>query len=273
MTFLEIIDRLEKFWIKFGCKIIHPADMTVGAATMHPHFILNASKKHRLAYMQPCRRPQDSRPDSKNRLYKHHQFQVTINPVMENIQDVFLDSLLDIGFDLDVHEIKFLAGNWQSPSLGAFGVGSEVWANNSEIAQFTYFQQVGGKPLSEQVVELTYGLERIAMSLQNIENWRDIIWQDGVKYDDIDDSEFSIASNNNYNVEYLKNTFDMHLNESIHLLSLNLRYPAYEEFLRASHAFNTLESRQAFSPTQRVDELNKLRSVGQKCASQESNKS
>ncbi|QEK38465.1 glycine--tRNA ligase subunit alpha [Candidatus Cytomitobacter primus] len=265
ITFLEIIQKLEKYWRQFGCKVVNPADMPVGAATMHPHFILNAHKNHKLAYMQPCRRPQDSRPNSTNRLYKHHQFQVTINPIPENIQDIYLDSLLKIGFDFDIHEIKFIAGNWQSPSLGAFGVGSEVWANNSEISQFTYFQQIGGTPLKSQVIELTYGLERIAMSLQNVDNWRDIIWQDGVKYEDIDDLEFSTASNLNYDITHLHQLFNLHLSESQNLINSNLQYPAYEEFLKASHAFNTLEARQAFSPTQRVDELNKLRNIGQQC--------
>ncbi len=265
ITFLQIINKLEQYWESKGCKIIKSTDMPVGAATMHPHFMLNASKPHKLAYMQPCRRPQDSRSNSKNRLYKHHQFQATMSPIVNDPQEMLLESLREIGFDFNKTEIKFIAGNWQSPSLGAFGVGSEVWANNSEIAQFTYFQQIGGKDLKSQIVEFTYGLERIAMNLQNVDDWRKITWQKGIQYKDIDDAQFSEASNKKYNIENLLTMFSLYIEEAENLLNENLQHPAYEMFLLASHMFNTLEARQAFSPTQRVDELKKLRNIGQNC--------
>ncbi|USO00608.1 MAG: glycine--tRNA ligase subunit alpha [Alphaproteobacteria bacterium] len=265
ITFIDIINRLTSYWGKLGCKIILPTDIPVGAATMHPYFILNARQKHKLAYIQGCRRPQDSRTNSKNRLYKHHQFQVTINPIPQNIQDLYLDSLKDLGFAFDNHEIKFIAGNWQSPNLGAFGVGSEVWVDNSEISQFTYFQQIGGKAMKSPVVELTYGLERIAMHLQQVDDWRKIYWQKNLQYEDLDDKEFSLASNDAYDIEILLSLFDISLKNATELLKNQLQYPAYESFLYASHYFNTLEARQAFSSTERVNFMEKLRHVGEKC--------
>ncbi len=265
ISFCNIVNELSKYWKYKGCKLIQPIDIPVGAATMHPHFILNARNPHKLAYIQPCRRPQDSRSNSKNRLYKHHQFQVTMSPIPNDPQELFLESLRVIGFNFKENEIKFVAGDWKSPNLGAFGVGSEILANNAEISQFTYFQQIGGKDLVNPIIEITYGLERVAMQLQQVSDWREIIWQDDIKYKDIDDNEFSLASTSKYNIKSLYKMFELYINESTHLIDQKLKHPAYEQFLLANHTFNILEASQAFSPTQRVDELKKLRNIGQKC--------
>ncbi len=267
MTFQDIIFNLKFFWAKQGCISLEPYDFPVGAATFHPSTFLRAlgPEKWKAVYAQPCRRPTDGRyGENPNRLQHYYQLQVLLKPSPDNIQDLYFESLAKMGIDRKNNDIKFLDDNWESPSLGASGVGWEVWLNGMEISQFTYFQQVGGiecKPVSG---ELTYGLERIAMHLQSVDNIYDIKWNEEISYGDI--YLQNEEENSKYNFELVEpkiliKLFDDMENECMHLIEKKLPIPAYDILLQNSHSLNLLDSRKAISATERQAYILRLRKL------------
>lgn len=272
MTFQELIFTLQKFWTQQGCVVLQPIDKEVGAGTFHTASFLRAigPEPWRAAYVQPSRRPTDGRyGENPNRLQHFYQFQVILKPSPENIQEIYLDSLREIGIDPLIHDIRFVEDNWESPTLGAWGLGWEVWQNGMEISQFTYFQQVGGLACQPVTGEITYGLERIAMYLQNVESVFDIIWTPGVTYGDVfHQNEVEMSA---YNFEYadvneLFRQFDFFEHESRHLIDIHLPLPAYEMVLSASHIFNLLDARRAISVTERQRFILRVRNLSRSVA-------
>lgn len=271
MTFQEIIFRLQEFWAKQGCAIMQPLDTEVGAGTFHPATFLRAigPEPWRAAYVQPSRRPTDGRyGDNPNRAQHYYQFQVVFKPSPENIQQLYLDSLRALGVDPLVDDIRFVEDNWESPTLGAWGLGWEVWQNGMEITQFTYFQQIGGLECNPVMGELTYGLERIAMYLQGVESLFDLVWsnQAGSKltYGDVfHQNEVEMSA---YNFEYadvakLFEQFNYYEKECERLIQSGLPLPAYDMVLKASHTFNLLDARQAISVTERQAYILRVRKL------------
>ena len=268
LTFQDTIFNLQSYWSKQGCIILQPYDIEVGAGTFHPATTLRSlgTNPWRAGYVQPSRRPSDGRyGENPNRLQHYYQFQVIIKPSPENIKKLFLNSLGSIGIDHKNHDIRFVEDDWESPTLGAAGLGWEVWCDGMEITQFTYFQQMAGiscKPIS---VELTYGMERICMFTQNKKNVYDIIWnKDGIKYRDIflqSEKEFSKYNFELANTQNLFTTFDILENEAKDLLNNNLVLPAYDHGLKASHVFNILDSRSAISVAQRAEYISRIREI------------
>jgi glycyl-tRNA synthetase alpha chain len=260
-NFQELILRLQQFWAERGCVIAQPYDMPMGAGTFHPATFLRAvgPEPWSAAYVQPCRRPTDGRyGDNPFRLQHYYQYQVVIKPSPPDIQEIYLSSLRAIGIDTAVHDIRFVEDNWESPTLGAWGLGWEVWLNGMEITQFTYFQQVGGLECRPVTGEITYGLERLAMYLLDVESIFDITWTDGplgkVTYRDV--YHQNEVEQSRYNFEYaaveaLFKTFDQAEAESQRLIGLGLALPAYEQMLTASHTFNLLDARKAISVSER----------------------
>lgn len=261
MDFQELINRLQDYWRQQGCLIFQPLDMRVGAGTFHPATFLHSlgPEHHKNAYVQPSRRPTDGRyGKNPNRLQHYFQFQVLLKPAPEDIVDLFFNSLLQLDLDPNKNDLRLVEDNWESPTLGAWGLGWEVWINGMEIAQFTYFQQVGGhdcKPISG---ELTYGLERIAMYLQKVNNVHDLVLNSGpgdiVKYGDIyQQNEFEQSTYNfeKADTEWLHKQFKQCCKESLALAKDGLPLPAYEHALEASHVFNLLDARKAISVTER----------------------
>ena len=274
MNFQDIIFELQKFWAEQGCVILQPYDIEMGAGTFHPNTFFGALSKEdtRVAYAQPCRRPKDGRyGENPNRLQHYYQFQVIIKPSPDNIQHLYLESLKRIGIEIEKHDIRFVEDDWESPTLGAWGLGWEVWLDGMEISQFTYFQQIGSMEVHPISVELTYGLERIAMYIQNVDNFRFIKWNDNVLYGDIfykKEYEFS-----KYNFEYadtseLFNRFEINEKQSSIMLSQNLIYPAYDYLLKCSHAFNLLDARGVISVTERAVYIGKIRKLAKDIAVQ-----
>lgn len=272
MTFQELIFTLQKFWAAQGCVILQPLDMEVGAGTFHTASFLRAigPEPWKAAYVQPSRRPTDGRyGENPNRLQHYYQFQVILKPSPENIQDLYLDSLRAIGIDPHVHDIRFVEDNWESPTLGAWGLGWEIWQDGMEISQFTYFQQVGGLPCKPVTGEITYGLERIAMYLQNVESIYDIVWTPGVTYGDVfHQNEVEMSK---YNFEFadvneLFRQFDFFERESQRLIEAKLPLPAYEMVLKASHTFNLLDARHAISVTERQRFILRVRNLARAVA-------
>lgn len=275
-TFQGLIFSLQQFWAEHGCVILQPYDMEVGAGTFHPATFLRAigPETWNAAYLQPSRRPTDGRyGENPNRLQHYYQFQVVLKPSAENIQDLYLDSLRHLGIDPLTHDIRFVEDNWESPTLGAWGLGWEIWLNGMEVTQFTYFQQVGGIECFPVTGEITYGLERIAMYLQGVESVYDLVWSKGehgtVTYGDIfhqNEVEMSTYNFKHADTDWLFAAFDQHEKESQELIKNNLPIPAYEQVLKASHTFNLLDARQAISVTERQRYILRVRSLSRAVA-------
>ena len=267
-TFQDTILNLQKYWITQGCVVLQPYDIEVGAGTFHPATTLRSlgSKPWRAAYVQPSRRPADGRyGKNPNRLQHYYQFQVIIKPSPKEIKKLYLNSLLKIGIDYREHDIRFVEDDWESPTLGAAGLGWEVWCDGMEITQFTYFQQMAGiecKPIS---VELTYGLERICMFTQGKNNVFELIWNNvGVKYRDVfyqAEKEYSAYNFEFANTEYLLKNFEIAESECKSLLEKKLPLPAYDQCLKASHVFNLLDARGAIGVAQRTEYISRIREL------------
>ena len=261
LTFQEIILRLQQFWADQGCVVLQPLDMEVGAGTFHPATFLRAlgPESWNAAYVQPCRRPTDGRyGENPNRLQHYYQFQVAMKPSPPNFQELYLESLAALGIDSSIHDIRFVEDNWESPTLGAWGLGWEVWLNGMEVTQFTYFQQAGGLECYPVTGEITYGIERIAMYLQGVDSIYDLLWSDGpagrVTYGDVfhqNEVEMSRYNFEEADVEQLFANFKHCESEALRLVEKNLPLPAYEMVMKASHAFNLLDARHAISVTER----------------------
>ena len=267
-TFQDTILTLQKYWSKQGCVILQPYDLEVGAGTFHPATTLRSlgEKPWKTAYVQPSRRPTDGRyGDNPNRLQHYYQFQVLIKPSPSNIKKLYLNSIAAIGINYNEHDIRFVEDDWESPTLGAAGLGWEVWCNGMEITQFTYFQQMAGlecKPIS---VEITYGLERLCMFIQNKKNVFDLIWNnDGVSYKHVfyqSEKEFSAYNFEYANTDNLFKIFDMIEQEAKSLIEKKISLPAYDQCLKASHIFNILDARGVISVAQRAEYISKIRDL------------
>ena len=268
ITFQDLIFNLQRFWSKYGCVVLQPYDLEVGAGTFHPATTLRSlgSKPWKAAYVQPSRRPTDGRyGKNPNRLQHYYQYQVIIKPSPENIKQIYLKSLATIGIESKDHDIRFVEDDWESPTLGAAGLGWEVWCDGMEITQFTYFQKMTGiecKPIS---VELTYGLERICMFVQEKKNVFDIDWNNnGIKYGDVylqSEKEFSAYNFDHANTNALLKSFEIAEKESQSLLEKKLSLPAYDQCLKASHIFNLLDSRGVISVAERTSYINRIRDL------------
>ena len=272
MTFQELIFTLQDYWAKQGCIIASPYDVEQGAGTMHPFTFLKVLGKEpwRVAYVQPCRRPADGRyGENPNRLQHYFQFQVILKPSPENSQELYLGSLEALGFNLKEHDIRFVEDDWESPTLGAWGLGWEVWLDGMEITQFTYFQQAGGITLDPVSVEITYGLERIAMYIQGVDSVYDIEWTKGVKYGDLykeNEYQWSVYNFEKADTEMLFNLFNMFEKESERLVKEDLVLPAYDYCLKCSHVFNLLDARGAISVAERASFIGRVRRLAANCA-------
>lgn len=275
-TFQGMILTLQNFWAQHGCVILQPLDLEMGAATFHPATFLRAigPEPWRVAHAQSCRRPADGRyGENPNRMQHFYQFQVVLKPSPDNIQELYLDSLRALGIDPLIHDIRFVEDNWESPTLGAWGLGWEVWQNGMEITQFTYFQQVGGLECKPVSGEIAYGVERIAMYLQGVENIYDLVWTHSpsgiVTYGDVfHQNEVEMST---YNFEYadvasLFQHFDDYERESQRLIDARLPLPAYEMVLKASHSFNLLDARNAISVTERQRYILRVRALARAVA-------
>ena len=272
-TFQDTILNLQKFWSKQGCIILQPYDMEVGAGTFHPATTLRSlgPKPWKAAYVQPSRRPTDGRyGDNPNRLQHYYQFQVIIKPSPSNIKKLYLNSLSVIGIDHKNHDIRFVEDDWESPTLGAAGLGWEVWCDGMEITQFTYFQQMAGFECKPVSVEITYGLERICMFTQEKKNVYDLIWnKENVKYKEVfhqSEKEFSAYNFEYANIENLFKMFDMFENEAKSLVEKKISLPAYDQCLKASHVFNVLDARGAISVAQRAEYIGRIREITKSAA-------
>ena len=272
MTFQELIFTLQDYWAKQGCIIASPYDVEQGARTMHPFTFLKVLGKEpwRVAYVQPCRRPADGRyGENPNRLQHYFQFQVILKPSPENSQELYLGSLEALGFNLKEHDVRFVEDDWESPTLGAWGLGWEVWLDGMEITQFTYFQQAGGITLDPVSVEITYGLERIAMYIQGVDSVYDIEWTKGVKYGDLykeNEYQWSVYNFEKADTEMLFNLFNMFEKESERLVKEDLVLPAYDYCLKCSHVFNLLDARGAISVAERASFIGRVRRLAANCA-------
>jgi len=272
-TFQDTIINLQKFWSKHGCIILQPYDMEVGAGTFHPATTLRSlgPKPWKAAYVQPSRRPTDGRyGNNPNRLQHYYQFQVIIKPSPSNIKKLYLNSLSVIGINHKNHDIRFVEDDWESPTLGAAGLGWEVWCDGMEITQFTYFQQMAGFECKPVSVELTYGLERICMFTQQKKNVYDLIWNnENVQYRDVfhqSEKEFSAYNFEYANTENLLKMFDMFESEAKSLVEKKISLPAYDQCLKASHIFNVLDARGAISVAQRAEYIGRIREITKSAA-------
>jgi len=272
MNFQELIMALERFWADRGCVIQQPYDIEVGAGTFNPATFLRClgPEPWKVAYVEPSRRPTDGRyGENPNRLQHYYQYQVIMKPSPLDIQDVYLGSLQSLGIDPLMHDIRFVEDDWESPTLGAWGLGWEVWLDGMEITQFTYFQQVGGIDLKPVSVELTYGIERIAMYLQGVENVFDLVWTNGIRYGDIHhqgEVEFSRYNFEEADVDMLLRLFDTYESETQRLIDEKLVFPAYDYCLKCSHTFNLLDARGAISVTERMSFVLRVRELARQCA-------
>lgn len=275
-TFQGLILSLQDYWARQGCVIVQPLDLEVGAGTFHPMTFLRAIGPEPIssAYVQPCRRPTDGRyGENPNRLQHYYQFQVMLKPSPENIQELYLGSLKEMGFDPLEHDIRFVEDNWESPTLGAWGLGWEVWLNGMEVTQFTYFQQVGGLECKPVTGEITYGLERLAMYVQGVDSIYDLVWANGpfgkVTYGDIFHQNEVEQSKYNFelaDVDSMFRYFDDAEKQSQLLIEQSLPLPAYEQVMKASHYFNLLDARQAISVTERQRYILRVRTLAKACA-------
>ncbi|MEM1403930.1 MAG: glycine--tRNA ligase subunit alpha [Pseudomonadota bacterium] len=276
ITFQDLILRLQKFWGEQGCVILQPLDMEVGAGTFHPATFLRSlgPENWNAAYVQPSRRPTDGRyGENPNRLQHYYQFQVVMKPNPANFQELYLQSLDALGIDPLIHDIRFVEDNWESPTLGAWGLGWEVWLNGMEVTQFTYFQQAGGIECFPVTGEITYGLERIAMYIQGVDSVYDLVWASGpqgpVTYGDVFHQNEVEQSRYNFeeaDTEYLFAQFDQCEKEALRLVELALPLPAYEMVMKASHTFNLLDARHAISVTERQRFILRVRTIARSCA-------
>jgi len=267
LSFQELILRLQNYWAEQGCMIMQPYDVEMGAGTFHSSTFLGSigPEPMRAAYVQPCRRPTDGRyGENPNRLQHYFQYQVILKPSPDNIQELYLESLKQVGIDMLADDIRFVEDNWESPTLGAWGLGWEVWLNGMEVTQFTYFQQVGGLECRPVTGEITYGLERIAMYLQGVDSIFDLRWTDGFTYGDIyhqNEVEQSAYNFQHADVDELFHQFNACEAESKALLEKQLPLPAYEKVLKASHSFNLLDARHAISVTERARYIGRIRTL------------
>ncbi len=273
MNFQNIILTLQNYWAEKGCNLVQPYDVEMGAGTFHPATFFGAlgSKPCAIAYPQPCRRPKDGRyGENPNRLQHYYQFQVIIKPTPDDIQNLYLKSLIAIGVEIEKHDIRFVEDDWESPTLGAWGLGWEVWLDGMEISQFTYFQQVGSIDCFPVSVELTYGLERLAMYIQNVEDYRDLAWNDNTKYRELfyaREQEYSAYNFEAADTNLLFKLFADYETECNSLLEKQLVYPAYDLLLRCSHSFNLLDARGVISVTERAAYIARIRNLARACAS------
>lgn len=278
LTFQAIIQTLQQFWQQQGCVVLQPLDMEVGAGTFHPQTFLKAigPEPWSCVYVQPCRRPTDGRyGENPNRVQHYYQLQVILKPSPLNIQDLYLDSLRALGIDPLLHDIRFVEDNWASPTLGAWGLGWEVWQDGMEVSQFTYFQQAGGLDCVPVTGELTYGLERLAMYLQGVNTLFDIVWSEGplgtITYGDIflqNEQEMSRYNFECADVAGLFQQFNHYEQQGLSLLEMNLVLPAYEMAMKASHVFNLLDARHAIAVTERQRYILRLRTLTVRIAKQ-----
>ena len=272
-TFQEIILNLQKYWANQGCALIQSYDMEVGAGTSHTATFLRAlgPEPWKAAYIQPSRRPKDGRyGENPNRLQHYYQFQVVLKPSPGNIVDLYMGSLENLGFNLKENDVRLVEDNWENPTLGAWGLGWEVWLNGMEVTQFTYFQQVGGIACKPITGEITYGLERLAMYIQNVDNVFDIQWTKDLKYGDIflqNEIEQSAYNFEHSDAEFLLSAFSSHEKQASNLVSKSLALPAYEQVLKAAHTFNLLDARGVISVTERADFIAKIRKISREVAS------
>jgi len=270
-TFQDVIQTLNRYWAAQGCVLLQPLDTEVGAGTFHPATFLRAlgPEPWSAAYVQPSRRPTDGRyGENPNRLQHYYQYQVVMKPNPENILELYIGSLKELGLDPLVHDLRFVEDNWESPTLGAWGLGWEVWLNGMEVTQFTYFQQAGGIECRPVTGEITYGLERLAMYLQNVDSVFDLVWTDGprgtVTYGDVfhqNEVEQSTYNFEHANVAELLRWFDVCEGEANKLVAANLPLPAYEQVMKASHTFNLLDARRAISVTERQRYILRVRAL------------
>ncbi len=272
MHFQDVLMTLERYWADHGCVIQQPYDLEVGAGTFNPATMLRVlgPEPWNVAYVEPSRRPTDGRyGENPNRLQHYYQYQVILKPSPLEVQDLYLDSLKALGIDPLAHDIRFVEDDWESPTLGAWGLGWEVWLDGMEITQFTYFQQAGGIDLHPISVELTYGPERIAMYLQGIDNVYDLIWTDGITYGDIHhrgEVEFSTYNFEQADIGMLFDLFEKYEKESHRLIGLGLVLPAYDYCLKCSHTFNLLDARGAISVAERSRLIGRVRQMARQCA-------
>ena len=272
MTFQELILALQTYWANHGCILQQPYDLEKGAGTFHPATFLRSlgPEPWNVAYVEPSRRPTDGRyGENPNRLQHYYQFQVILKPSPMNIQELYLDSLKSFGIDPAKHDIRFVEDDWESPTLGAWGLGWEVWLDGMEITQFTYFQQCGGIDLKPISGELTYGIERIAMYIQGVDNVYDLDWGGGIKYGDVHhqtEVEFSRYNFEEADTGMMLQLFDMYEKECARLVEKELVFPAYDYVLKCSHAFNMLDARGAISVTERAHYIGRVRTLSRLCA-------
>lgn len=271
-SFQEIILTLQNFWARQNCLVVQPYDVEKGAGTLNPMTFLRSigPEPWNVAYVEPSRRPADGRyGENPNRLYQHHQFQVIMKPSPDNIQEIYLDSLRELGIEPLDHDIRFVEDNWEHPGLGAWGLGWEVWLDGMEVTQFTYFQQVGGIECRPVAVELTYGLERLASYIQEKENVYDLEWVNGYTYGDVflqPEFEHSKYTFELSDVEMLFTLFNTYETEAKRLMAEHLVYPAYDYVLKCSHTFNLLDARGAISVTERTGYIARVRNLSREVA-------
>ena len=277
LTFQQIILKLQSYWDAQGCALLQPYDMEVGAGTSHTATFLRAlgPEPWKAAYVQPSRRPKDGRyGDNPNRLQHYYQYQVVLKPAPADILELYLGSLEALGFDLRANDIRFVEDDWENPTLGAWGLGWEVWLNGMEVTQFTYFQQVGGIDCKPLTGEITYGLERLAMYLQGVENVYDLVWTESpagtrLHYRDVyhqNEVEQSTYNFEHSDVEFLLGAFGAHERQARHLMEQQLALPAYEQVLKAAHTFNLLDARGAISVTERAAYIGRIRNLARSVA-------
>jgi len=271
-SFQDIILTLQTFWSRRGCVLLQPYDLEVGAGTFHTATFLRAigPEPWNAAYVQPSRRPKDGRyGDNPNRLQHYYQYQVVLKPSPDDIQDLYLESLRALGIDTSAHDIRFVEDDWESPTLGAWGLGWEVWLDGMEVTQFTYFQEVGSLQCRPVLGEITYGLERLAMYLQGVENVFDLVWTPGVTYGDVYHQNEVEQSRYNFeesNVPWLLRLFGEFESEAKRLLDAGLALPGYEMVIKCSHTFNLLDARGAISTTERANYIGRVRALARQVA-------
>ena len=271
-TFQDIILTLQRYWAERGCALLQPYDMEVGAGTSHTATFLRAlgPEPWKAAYVQPSRRPKDGRyGDNPNRLQHYYQFQVVLKPAPADILELYLGSLEALGFDLKKNDVRFVEDDWENPTLGAWGLGWEVWLNGMEVTQFTYFQQVGGIDCKPITGEITYGLERLAMYLQGVESVYDLVWTEGLTYRDVyhqNEVEQSTYNFEHSDVDFLLTAFGAHEKTAQELMAAQLALPGYEQVLKAAHTFNLLDARGAISVTERAAYIGRIRNLARSVA-------
>ena len=272
MNFQNMILTLQNYWAKQGCIMMQPYDVEKGAGTMNPNTFLRSlgPEPWKVCYVEPSRRPADGRyGENPNRLYQHHQFQVILKPSPDNIQELYLGSLKAIGIDPNEHDIRFVEDNWEATAVGAWGLGWEVWLDGMEITQFTYFQQVGGIECELETGEITYGLERLAMYIQEVDSVYDLKWNDEITYGDIfkkAEYENSVYAFEECDADMLFNLFDIYEKEALKLMERGLVVPSYDYVLKCSHTFNTLDARGAIGVSQRASFIGRVRTMARNVA-------